>query len=1707
MMSRSKSLTFALFALAFLLILPTTGSIHGAVYTPCQMPTVVGFGTKPNVMIVMDYSGSMQFPAYQDFPFVGYYSSRVARHSGSYDNPNSPSTTGVYDRQTSYYGTFKSDTYYVYDETNNWWEPASTQPVTSFSVTNSSDGGGGTIEFDAAGHDFQVNDVVAFSKLSSHLGMNGKAFTVVSVSGSKFKITASWNGTPDKEGEVIKRIDGAFTSSTGISGNILNYMITTRVDAALAALIGAKADCDADDGDPATQEYCYLRNQGARRYFGEYTNLYTRFYVRPATLEDSAGVEKTYPNDYSSGTYIEKNIFLTTYAYYTGKINGAQPIQYRKRYQGWKFTLTKKTRVKMRYDGNWDNGSNDYLVIYSGPINTSGDCTTTSSGTEPGRVFDQSGNPVTVDQDFNPGTYYVRATYSTPSPVNCPNGTYELWSNVPLEKWAPQYFLGVHNGVDHTPIGAIPSARIYVKIPKEERLGVIQKANPYVRFGFTYYKNEAKAYRGKIAVGCHRDPNIDPETQLRKLVNAFQGVHENLDAETQYHYNQGYPYTKIYPYHGTPTGPAMEEQEDYFSQHTNHNNATNDYYTSNVKGTARDPYYDVDVAGNAEPVPCRKSFVILISDGEWNWGSDPTDSALKIHTVDVRPDNQQPEMVGEQLLDVYSIFAFDDSVGGENSMKTISMYGSFTNKAGCGSGNWPFDEHGYPSNSLNFAWPRSYCNPAGTYDTNCCEEWDKVWDRNEDGVEEDKGVPDTYYKANNGAELEAALLAVLQEVISRNAAASAVATVSQQGSEGDLIVRGAFEASDPDILDKYLWRGHVDSYWPIGVKQSFFSGSLIGEEPVYEFGCPRSLGLLCYQIHDGQFLAGSDCDERQIPGESPRCIDFSYPLTSPSYRRVFTGFDTNGDGRIRYATPLSGGGIDYSVEQEGFNASNISWLESALGPVQDCDGDGDVDTQDALALLKWVLGEESDCFRSRTDDKNRLWAVGDVVFSTPVVSGVPPFAAVLTVDPDIRDYYRYRNSKVRELTIPPNPIPASFTSADEVVKKMVYVGANDGMLHAFILGVFNWDTQKWVYKRQSMLSSADDPTDAKYAKFVGEELWSYIPTSILSELKEVCRKTYGFQTSGSCVHRTMVDLSPIPWQVYMRYRDENGQEQIGWRTVIVGGLRGGGDLYFAVDVTNPDYPVLLWEYSVLKDLVRATGTDTYEMPADFVNHYNELKLLPLSWARPYVGRLDLPSTNNVKFYTGDPNASGSPSSYFPIGGKRHVAFVGGGFRIFDELLEFPSGFTMPSDLMVLLRQPHFLALDIETGENLFRYVWVELLNGFSQIASRYSDSATARIHPKTGTTITHIPQALGSPMAYDLLKGSERGRDGFVDHIYLGDMNGYFYGMKFNFVDSLKGIKVDVRLTKYADVSNQAPETYYRSLVHPITVAVAASREGHEADDEGRRLEGSGEREFLRVIFGTGKFDNMAGANDDKTDTAKMSLYNMRDLMELPTISANPSSGYGGEVVANSGFYVNLDFICGDPWSPTHRNRFDTGCEWTNPNTGEGDCCESNCNAQPCWDCVYDLIHPTQAEIDNEVPGGGNPDLKPGERVINKAVIRDGWVFVTTYRPPAGVCDAFGPGYLYIFDYLCRPFLREDSPLNIDEAVDIGPHTNSAGQEVVSGLMVNLSEIEGGALGIPSPPVIDSSGAVIIQLSNASIIRIPATNPGANTLLEGWRER
>ena len=178
--------------------------------------------------------------------------------------------------------------------------------------------------------------------------------------------------------------------------------------------------------------------------------------------------------------------------------------------------------------------------------------------------------------------------------------------------------------------------------------------------------------------------------------------------------------------------------------------------------------------------------------------------------------------------------------------------------------------------------------------------------------------------------------------------------------------------------------------------------------------------------------------------------------------------------------------------------------------------------EDQIAHLR---GAVDPAFRDRAGLK-----LGDIVHSDAVYVGPPT-----------SPYYNLE-------------VPGSYTTfrTNHIARTpVVYVGANDGMLHAF--------------------NAASDPLDANK----GKELFAYIPSMLIPKLNSLTHKPtplLGFS------HRYFVDASPTSADAYFSN---------AWHSVLVGGLGAGGKGIYALDITNApsnEEPILLWEFSVAEDV-------------------------------------------------------------------------------------------------------------------------------------------------------------------------------------------------------------------------------------------------------------------------------------------------------------------------------------------------------------------------------------------------------------------------------------------------------------------------------------------------------------------------------------------
>jgi len=149
--------------------------------------------------------------------------------------------------------------------------------------------------------------------------------------------------------------------------------------------------------------------------------------------------------------------------------------------------------------------------------------------------------------------------------------------------------------------------------------------------------------------------------------------------------------------------------------------------------------------------------------------------------------------------------------------------------------------------------------------------------------------------------------------------------------------------------------------------------------------------------------------------------------------------------------------------------------------------------------------------------RSRFSALGDIVNSSPTYVGVPEAGWA-------------------------GPTYSTFVQNNLTRSPMLYVGANDGMLHGF--------------------SVAD-----------GTEKIAYVPNEVYSNLSKYPAQGYS--------HRYYVDGTPMVNDVQIGTGSSKA-----WKTYLVGGLNWGGRAYYALDITDPTQfteanaaSLVKWEFS------------------------------------------------------------------------------------------------------------------------------------------------------------------------------------------------------------------------------------------------------------------------------------------------------------------------------------------------------------------------------------------------------------------------------------------------------------------------------------------------------------------------------------------------
>ena len=267
-----------------------------------------------------------------------------------------------------------------------------------------------------------------------------------------------------------------------------------------------------------------------------------------------------------------------------------------------------------------------------------------------------------------------------------------------------------------------------------------------------------------------------------------------------------------------------------------------------------------------------------------------------------------------------------------------------------------------------------------------------------------------------------------------------------------------------------------------------------------------------------------------------------------------SGEDTNGNGKIDTGIigpqqwdasaliPDPGDRHIYSYNPAATTTKGIEFLWGNLNATQKQVLDTARVSASSSPILDYLRGDRSKEGTDSGDYRVRSSVLGDIVNSDPLFVGKEDLGYGSLAGTEGSSYTAFRTGP-------------SYTSR----RSMIYVGANDGMLHGF---------------------------DAGLGVDGGKEIFAYLPNAVISsDLVTLTSLNYN--------HRYFVDGSPQYGDAYFNN---------SWHTVLVGSMGAGnttvqsgtsgtgGRALFALDVTNPDdfaspagAEKVLWEFSSRDD--------------------------------------------------------------------------------------------------------------------------------------------------------------------------------------------------------------------------------------------------------------------------------------------------------------------------------------------------------------------------------------------------------------------------------------------------------------------------------------------------------------------------------------------
>jgi type IV pilus assembly protein PilY1 len=689
---------------------------------------------------------------------------------------------------------------------------------------------------------------------------------------------------------------------------------------------------------------------------------------------------------------------------------------------------------------------------------------------------------------------------------------------------------------------------------------------------------------------------------------------------------------------GTPTGPAMWDAYNYFAQNTPLYGGFAPMAVGATTTRWKNPMYVCDQTGlSCTFVPCAGNYVILLSDGQWNVngsgntsctiGSSPScsstssaDPVISAYCMHKGFTNKSAVPAWDtKVSGVYTIGLF---LGGTGlaSMKNVAMYGSYDNNLK----TWPGGTTSFPAgtcSSMTDCTVSPYKGSSCTAIPASAPDWDK------DG----NGVPDTFYAATNALEIKDSIITAILEILQQATSGTAVSILASGEGNGANLIQAFFYPRKSFMDTDITWMGEMQNLWyyldpklqvsTIREDTNRDNKLELKDDYVIHFRFDTAANKTkadLYQDVNGDgssmtYKGNVDLEQTKNLWEAGKTLWARNLSTSP--RTLYT--TTNGSSLLNFST------------------SNAATLKDYLQAST---------TTEATDIINYIGGTDVTGSRGRTvsidlnangvinSGETNVWKLGDIISSTPKTEA---WVRLNTYDSEAPN--GYADSSYWQYT----------NSLDYDGRGMAYVGANDGMLHAFNFGITDVSNNLSDKFEIAHLRS----TDPLYT-VLGKEMWAFIPKNSLPYLKYLmdpnyCHLFYSDATPYILDASINIpsdcgtgDYATCPKKTVFT-KDLAGKDthnvdfsKTSWKTVLIGGMGVGGacraatgtcatgncssttatsctlnsqcpsgetcipncvktpimdpadntkglgySSYYALDVTNPQSPVLLWEFS------------------------------------------------------------------------------------------------------------------------------------------------------------------------------------------------------------------------------------------------------------------------------------------------------------------------------------------------------------------------------------------------------------------------------------------------------------------------------------------------------------------------------------------------